>query len=193
MGCIVWGYPQYFKSLTVYRSNTLATPRSTRSVASHHSGVYLAVAGVALTCRVYHTMTWRPIALSLNDNSLANPTFGCTVEWNPNGNELLNDGQLYALQENTMATSNANNISGTDSSTATTMAFLQHSTTLLPSWCGCGVNCIGPKWSPNGRFIATGHDSQAHILNGDGTASNISNGTTSIGELVANHPTERYP
>jgi hypothetical protein len=47
MGCIVWGYPQYFKSLTVYRINTLATPRSTRSVASHHTGVYLAVAGVA--------------------------------------------------------------------------------------------------------------------------------------------------
>jgi WD40 repeat protein len=163
-------------NLTVYRTTTLATPRSIRSVAWHSTGRYLAVAGVAWTCRVYDAVTWQPISWPpASSTSLANlPTVGYTVEWNPKGNELLYDGQLYTLQESTTAMSVA------------TMAFLQLSTTLPPALSGCSVNCIGPKWSPNGRFIVTGRDNQVYVLNGDVTAHRSSNGTASIVDLVAN-------
>jgi hypothetical protein len=165
---------RWLHNVTVYTIASLTFPQSIRSVAWHSTGRYLAVAGVAMDCVVYNTLTWQLIALHSLDNNNATTitsTSSVHVEWSPYGNQLVYNHDLYTLE--TVA------IHGADTAARTEMV----PTTTLDTATAC-PECSLYTWSPpNGQYIATTFENQIYILNGISAATSDGSDAMTLGSL----------
>jgi WD40 repeat protein len=165
---------RWLHNVTVYTIASLTFSQSIRSVAWHSTGRYLAVAGVAMDCVVYNTLTWQPIAQHSLDNNNATTitsTSSVHVEWSPYGNQLVYNHVLYTLE--TVA------VNGVATTARTEMV----PTTTLDTATAC-PECSLYTWSPpNGQYIATAFENQIYILNGISAATSDGTDAMTLGSL----------
>lgn len=154
-------------------TNTTVPPPSSssmpqiRSLAWHPTGRYLAASGlnfnddnnnsnnngtlVEAGAVVWNSITWERVSFRLDPTESENRSTisSSSLDWSPDGKHLVVSQRMFTFLNDATAADNDATTTLTESATLETCS-----------------QCRLPKWSPDGRYIATAFGNQVYILNG---------------------------